>query len=159
MLEIGNEPSEGIVSLAYHRRRRRQEMVAISGAHDLLTSIVLALNTSRMDGVVARLSSSGLLMEDDCLPRIGMSGDKLTFSGIGYEREHRCGKVARRLLGQTEVALRRIGGSAAGAAEGGWFMSAPYDAQSQAVRPLSRLAGGPADAPRRARAGMLASVA
>ena len=35
--------------VAPERSRRRQEMLAISGAHALLTNIVLAWNTSRMD--------------------------------------------------------------------------------------------------------------
>jgi len=53
------------------RGRRRQEMVAISGAHALLTNIVLAWNTSRMDGVVARLKGDGVGIEEDWLRRIG----------------------------------------------------------------------------------------
>jgi hypothetical protein len=44
------------------RGRWRQEMAAISGAHALLTNIVLAGNTSRMDGVG---------IEEDGLRRIG----------------------------------------------------------------------------------------
>ena len=46
-------------------------MVAISRAHALLTNIVLAWNTSRMDGVVSRLRASGLPIEDVWLRRIG----------------------------------------------------------------------------------------
>ena len=57
--------------MAPERGRRRQEMAAISGAHALLTNIVLAWNTSRMDGVVARLKRDGVGIEEDWLRRIG----------------------------------------------------------------------------------------
>lgn len=57
--------------VAPERGRRQQEMVAISGAHSLLTNIVLAWNTSRMDGVVARLKRDGVGIEEDWLRRIG----------------------------------------------------------------------------------------
>ena len=46
-------------------------MAAISGAHALLTNIVLAWNTSRMDGVVARLKRDGVGIEEEWLRRIG----------------------------------------------------------------------------------------
>lgn len=57
--------------VAPERGRRPQEMAAISGAHALLTNIVLAWNTSRMDAVVARLESDGVRIEEDWLRRIG----------------------------------------------------------------------------------------
>ena len=44
---------------------------AISGAHALLTNIVLAWNTNRMDTVVARLNRDGVGIEEDWLRRIG----------------------------------------------------------------------------------------
>jgi hypothetical protein len=43
--------------VAPERGRRRQEMTAISGSHALLTNIVLAWNTNRMD-VVARIKTA-----------------------------------------------------------------------------------------------------
>ena len=46
-------------------------MAAISGAHALLTNIVLAWNTSRIDSVVARLKRDGVGIEADWLRRIG----------------------------------------------------------------------------------------
>ena len=46
-------------------------MAAISGAHALLTNIVLAWNTNRMDTVVERLGRDGLGIEEDWLRRIG----------------------------------------------------------------------------------------
>lgn len=57
--------------VAPERGRRRQEMAAISGAHALLTNIVLAWNTNRMDTVVARLNRDGVGIEEDWLRRIG----------------------------------------------------------------------------------------
>ena len=57
--------------VAPKRGRRRQEMAAISGAHALLTNIVLAWNASRMDGVVARLKRDCVGIEEDWLRRIG----------------------------------------------------------------------------------------
>lgn len=57
--------------VAPERGRRRDEMVAISGSHALLTNIVLAWNTSRMNNVVDRLRNDGVAMEDDWLRRIG----------------------------------------------------------------------------------------
>ena len=46
-------------------------MAAISGAQALLTPIVLAWNTNRMDDVVARLQRDGVGIEEDWLRRIG----------------------------------------------------------------------------------------
>jgi TnpA family transposase len=57
--------------VAPERGRRRDEMVAISGSHALLTNIVLAWNTSRMNGVVDSLRKDGAVIEDDWLRRIG----------------------------------------------------------------------------------------
>jgi len=57
--------------VAPERGRRRQEMAAISGAHALLTNIVLAWNTNRMDTAVARLNRDGVGIEEDWLRRIG----------------------------------------------------------------------------------------
>ncbi len=46
-------------------------MKAISGAHALLTNIVLAWNTHRMNDVVERLRKSGTNIEDAWLRRMG----------------------------------------------------------------------------------------
>ncbi len=48
----------------HERGRRGDEMKAISGAHALLTSIVLAWNTHRMNDVVERLRKGGTNIED-----------------------------------------------------------------------------------------------
>lgn len=50
---------------------RRHEVTALSGAHALQTKIVLAWNTSCMDGVVASLSRDGVGIKADWLQRIG----------------------------------------------------------------------------------------
>ena len=57
--------------VAPERGRRRDEMMAISGSHALLTNIVLAWNTSRMNNVVDKLQKDGADLEDDWLRRIG----------------------------------------------------------------------------------------
>ena len=57
--------------VAPERGRRRDEMVAISGSHALLTNIVLAWNTSRMNSVIDNLRKEGAAIEDGWLRRIG----------------------------------------------------------------------------------------
>ena len=55
----------------HERGRRSDEMKAISGAHALLTNIVLAWNTHRMNEVVERLRKGGTNIEDAWLRRMG----------------------------------------------------------------------------------------
>ncbi|HDC7066959.1 TPA: transposase, partial [Staphylococcus aureus] len=55
----------------HERGRRGDEMKAISGSHALLTNIVLAWNTHRMNEVVERLRKDGTNIEDDWLRRMG----------------------------------------------------------------------------------------
>lgn len=57
--------------VAPERGRRRDEMKAISGAHALLTNIVLAWNTSRMNDVVEKMREDGIAIDDAWLRRIG----------------------------------------------------------------------------------------
>jgi TnpA family transposase len=57
--------------VAPERGRRRDEMKAISGSHALLTNIVLAWNTHRMNEVVERLRRDGMGVEDVYLRRMG----------------------------------------------------------------------------------------
>lgn len=57
--------------MAAERGRRRDEMLAISGSHALLTNIVLAWNTNRMHEVVERLHRDGARIEDGWLRRVG----------------------------------------------------------------------------------------
>ncbi len=53
------------------RGRRRDEMVAISGSHALLTNIVIAWNTKRMHRVVERWRRDGKAIDDAWLRRLG----------------------------------------------------------------------------------------
>ncbi len=65
------------------RGRRGNEMVAISGAHTLLTNIVLAWNTERMGAVIERLRGGGLKVDDDWLRRLGPAHfGHINFRGI-----------------------------------------------------------------------------
>jgi hypothetical protein len=57
--------------VAPERGRRRDQMKAISGAHALLTNIVLAWNTSRMNDAVERMRKDGMDVDDVWLRRIG----------------------------------------------------------------------------------------
>ncbi|MDM0109851.1 Tn3 family transposase [Variovorax sp. J22R24] len=57
--------------LAAERGRRRDEMKAISGSHALLTNIVLAWNTSRMNDALERMRKDGIDIDDAWLRRIG----------------------------------------------------------------------------------------
>ncbi|QNK67157.1 Tn3 family transposase [Variovorax sp. PAMC26660] len=57
--------------LPTERGRRGDEMKAISGSHALLTNIVLAWNTHRMNDVVERLRKDAMAIDDAWLRRIG----------------------------------------------------------------------------------------
>ena len=57
--------------VSHERGRRRDEMKAISGSHALLTNIVIAWNTARMQGVVDRWRKDGQVIEDSWLRRMG----------------------------------------------------------------------------------------
>lgn len=57
--------------LPTERGRRRDEMKAISGSHVLLTNIVIAWNTTRMNDVVERLRKGGMEIDDAWLRRMG----------------------------------------------------------------------------------------
>ena len=66
--------------MAGDSRRRRP-----SQARTLLTNIVLAWNTSRMDSVVARLKRDGVGIQEDWLRRIGPAH----FSHVNFRRTFR----------------------------------------------------------------------
>jgi len=74
----------------HERGRRGDEMKAISGAHALLTNIVLAWNTHRMNDVVEQLRKGGTNLEDAWLRRMGPGHfGHINFRGIlsfGVER-------------------------------------------------------------------------
>ena len=88
------------------RGRRRDEMKAISGSHALLTNIVIAWNTGRMNDVVERLRKSGTKIEDTWLRRIGPAH----FSHINFRGIFRFGvdKYAQALIRQASSARREV---------------------------------------------------
>jgi TnpA family transposase len=60
--------------IAHDRGRRTDEMKAISGSHALLTNIVMAWNTSRMQAVVDRWRKQGQTVDEAWLRRAGPVG-------------------------------------------------------------------------------------
>ena len=79
-------------------------MAAIPGAHALLTNIVRAGNTSRMNGVVARLKRDGVGIEEAWLRRIGPAH----FSHITFR-----GTIRFNVEGYADVPVERAAGRAA----------------------------------------------
>jgi len=79
---LGKVPTE--------RGRRRDELIAISGAHTLLTNLVLAWNTHHMQDQVERWRKSGNKLEDAWLRRMGPGHfEHVNFRGMfrfGVER-------------------------------------------------------------------------
>ncbi|RGA23141.1 Tn3 family transposase, partial [Klebsiella pneumoniae] len=57
--------------VAHDRGRRQDEMIAISGSLTLLTNLVIAWNTQRMQATVDAWRRKGLRVEDDWLRRMG----------------------------------------------------------------------------------------
>ncbi|MFZ6682218.1 Tn3 family transposase [Undibacterium sp. Tian12W] len=53
------------------RGRRSDEMIAISGSHALLTNLVIAWNTARMQDTIVKWRKSGRSIEDTWLQRMG----------------------------------------------------------------------------------------
>lgn len=66
--------------IAPSRGRREDEMTAISGCHALLTNIVIAWNTHKMQDVVDRFAKEKHQIEDDWLAHMG----PVHFSGINF---------------------------------------------------------------------------
>lgn len=91
--------------LAPHRGRRRDELIAISGAHTLLTNVVIAWNTHHMQGVVDQFRKSGIAVADELLARMGPAH----FSHINFRGLFRFGIEQYRdsLLSPRSVANRR----------------------------------------------------
>ena len=84
------------------RGRRRDEMIAISGAHTLLTNLVLAWNTHRMQESVERWRRSGRKIEDAWLARMGPAH----FAHVNFRGTFKFGisRYAQMLLGHTAAA-------------------------------------------------------
>jgi TnpA family transposase len=91
--------------IAPERGRRRDEMKAISGSHALLTNIVLAWNTSRMNEVVERFRKEGMEVQDAFLRRMG----PVHFGHINFRGTFRFGieRYAQALLRQSSVTGRK----------------------------------------------------
>jgi hypothetical protein len=69
--------------VAPERGRRHDEMMAISGSHALLTNVVIAWNTGRMNDVVERWRKQGMTIEDAWLRRLGpVHFGHINFRGI-----------------------------------------------------------------------------
>lgn len=73
--------------VATDRGRRRDEMKTISGAHALLTNIVIGWNTHRMHETVERLRRDGVKIEDDWIRRMG----PVHFGNINFRGTFRFG--------------------------------------------------------------------
>lgn len=89
------------------RGRRSNEMIAISGSHVLLTNLVIAWNTRRMQEVVDRWRKSGQPVEDAWLRRMGPAH----FGHINFRGTFRFGiaKYAEALLQQSaKLAIRGV---------------------------------------------------
>jgi TnpA family transposase len=69
------------------RGRRANEMIAISGSHVLLTNLVIAWNTHRMQDVVDRWRKLGQVIDDTWLRRMG----PVHFSHINFRGTFRFG--------------------------------------------------------------------
>ncbi|MGF6292911.1 Tn3 family transposase [Paraburkholderia youngii] len=57
--------------IAPERGRRRDEIIAISGSLTLLTNLVVAWNTQRIQATLGRWRSKGQGVDDDWLRRMG----------------------------------------------------------------------------------------
>ena len=89
--------------VAPERGRRRQEMAAISGAHALLTNIVLAWNTNRMDTVVTKLNRDGVGIGGG----LAAAGGPAHFSHINFRGTFRFN--VRALRGRAGRGTARLG--------------------------------------------------
>ena len=93
--------------IAHDRGRRTDEMKAISGSHALLTNIVMAWNTSRMQSVVDRWRKQGQTVDEAWLRRAGPVGFghinfRGTFAfGVGRYADALVQRSAKRLVEKT----------------------------------------------------------
>lgn len=88
------------------RGRRRDEMIAISGSHTLLTNLVVAWNTHRMQETVDKWRRSNQKIEDTWLARMGPAH----FAHVNFRGMFKFGvsRYADMLLTQTSVPSKRI---------------------------------------------------
>ena len=87
------------------RGRRRDEMIAISGSHTLLTNLVLAWNTHRMQETAERWRRAGQQIEDAWLARMGPAH----FAHVNFRGTFKFGisRYAEMLLGQASSGAKR----------------------------------------------------
>lgn len=88
------------------RGRRKDEMIAISGSHTLLTNLVLAWNTHRMQATVEQWRQSGQKIEDAWLARMGPAH----FAHVNFRGTFKFGvqRYAQMLLSQSSATVRKI---------------------------------------------------
>lgn len=88
------------------RGRRKDEMIAISGSHTLLTNLVLAWNTHRMQNTVEQWRNSGQKIEDSWLARMGPAH----FAHVNFRGTFKFGvsRYAQMLLSQSSAPVRKI---------------------------------------------------
>jgi TnpA family transposase len=80
--------------IAPERGRRRDERMAISGSHTLLTNLVLAWNTYKMQQVIDRLRKAGESVEDSSIVRMGPAhSSHINFRGLFAFLIERYGEV------------------------------------------------------------------
>ncbi len=87
------------------RGRRRDEMVAISGSHTLLTNLVLAWNTHHMQETAERWRRAGQQIEDAWLARMGPAH----FAHVNFRGTFKFGisRYAEMLLSQASTGAKR----------------------------------------------------
>lgn len=88
------------------RGRRRDEMIAISGSHTLLTNLVLAWNTHRMQEMVEHWRRTGRKIEDAWLARMGPAH----FAHVNFRGTFKFGvsRYAEMLLSQTPSTAKKL---------------------------------------------------
>ncbi len=93
--------------IAPERGRRRDELIAISGAHTLLTNLVIAWNTHHMQEVVDKLRKAGQDVDDRWLARMGPAH----FSHINFRGLFRFGieRYRESLLNPQRSSVRNLG--------------------------------------------------
>ena len=92
--------------VAPERGRRRDEIIAISGSHTLLTNLVLAWNTRRMQETVDRWRRTGQTIEDAWLTRLGPAH----FAHVNFRGTFKLGvtRYAEMLLSQTSAKSAKL---------------------------------------------------
>ena len=95
--------------IAAERGRRRDELRAISGSHVLLTNLIIAWNTNKLNEVVAKLRSAGGGVNDDIVRRLGpVFFGNINFRGImSFAIEQYAGVLLSKMEEETPAEARR----------------------------------------------------